>query len=170
MSLTLSGAQRISPRYEKVTGVSGGVNLVYAPAITNTITFATGTGSGQVDLLYAATRTLALSTSEDLDLAGSLLDVFGATLIFVKVKYIYVKAASANVNNVVIGGASATQFVGPFGAATHTLAISPGAYVEFTHPTTGWAVGAGSTDLFKVLNGGAGTSVSYDIVIAGTSV
>ena len=170
MSLTLSLSQRATPAYEKVTGVSGGVNLRYAPTLTNAPSWATGTASGQVDLLYAATRTLALSTSEDLDLAGGLTDVFGAALTFVKIKYIYVKAAAANVNNVVIGGATANQFVGPFGAGTHTLALVPSAYIEFMHPTTGWTVTAGTGDLFKVLNGGAGTSVSYDLVIAGTSV
>jgi hypothetical protein len=170
MSLTLSVTQRVTPRYEKTTGIAGGVNLVYSPSISNTLSLATGTGSLQADLLYAGTRTLALSTSEDIDLAGTFLqDVFGANLTFVKVKYFYLKCAAANVNNVVIGGASATQFVGWFGAATHTEAVVTGMWTEKQFPTTGWTVGAGTADLLKILNGGAGTSVTFDLIIAGTS-
>jgi hypothetical protein len=171
MALTLSVTQRLAPNYTKTTGVSGGASLTYAPSLSNSLSLATGTGSGQADLLYAGTRTLAASATEDIDLAGTFLqDVFGANLTFVKIKYIYVKAASGNTNNVIMGGASATQFVGPFGAATHTLAFVPGAWSEFMHPTTGWTVTAGSTDLLKFANSAAGTSVSWDLVIAGTSV
>lgn len=170
MALTVSVTHRLAPNYTKTTGVTGTAALTYAPSISNSLSIATGTASGQADLLYAGTRTLALSTSEDIDLAGTFLqDVFGANLTFVKIKYIYFKAASGNTNTVVVGGASATQFVGPFGAATHTIAVYPGYWLELFNPTTGWTVAAGSTDLLKVLNGGAGTSVTYDLIIAGTS-
>jgi hypothetical protein len=129
-----------------------------------------GTGASQADKLFADTRTLAASASEDLDLAGSLVDAFGATITFVKVKGIFVTAAAANTNNVIIGGASATQFVGPFGSATHTIAVAPGGGFMICRPdATGWAVGAGSTDLLKIANSSSGTSVTYDIVIIGTS-
>jgi hypothetical protein len=170
MSLTLAITQGVTPTYEKTTGISGGSTLRYSPSIRNTLSLATGTGSLQADLLYAGTRTLALSTGEDVDLAGTFLqDVFGTNLVFVKVKYLYVKCAAANVNNVVLGGASATQFVGWFGAGTHTESVVPGMWTEHMFPTTGWTVGAGTTDLFKILNGGAGTSVTFDLIIAGTS-
>src|SRR5689334_5419171 len=110
MSLTLSVTDRLAPNYQKTTGISGGASLSYAPALSNTLSIATGTGSGQADLLYAGTRTLSASTTEDIDLAGTFLqDVFGSNLTFVKVKYIYVKAASGNTNNVVIGGAASNQ-------------------------------------------------------------
>src|SRR5215212_5709824 len=102
MALTLSVTDRLAPNYTKTTGISGSASLTYAPSLSNTLSIATGTGSGQADLLYAGTRTLALSTSEDIDLAGTFLqDVFGANLTFVKIKYIYIKAASGNTNNVV---------------------------------------------------------------------
>ena len=165
MSLTISISNRLAPVYLKTTGISGGNPLSYSPSLS----FATGTGAGQVDLLYAGTRTLGISASEDLDFAGGLTDVFGATLTFVKVRYMYVKPASANTNQVVMGGAASNQFVGPFGAATHTLSLAPGYPQEFFAPSTGWAVTAGTADLLKFLNGGAGTSVTYDLIIAGTS-
>jgi hypothetical protein len=42
-----------------------------------------GTGAGQADLVFSDTRTLAASANESLDLAGSLVGAFGATLTFV---------------------------------------------------------------------------------------
>lgn len=171
MSLSTRITDSLALSYLKTTGVTGtsAADLSYAPTLRYSLTMATGIATGLADLLYAGTRTLALSTSEDLDLAGGLTDVFGATLTFVKIKMIYISAAAANTNTVVVGGAASNQFVGPFGASTHTIAIQPGATMKFIHPLTGWAVTAGTGDLLKVLNGGAGTSVTYDLVICGTS-
>jgi hypothetical protein len=131
--------------------------------------FAEGAGAGQVNKIFADRRTLSASASEDLDLSGTLTDVFGAVINLTEVKAILVIAASGNTNNVVLGGASATQFVGPFGAATHTIAVPPGGVFYMLHPgANGWEVSAGVSDLLKVANSGAGTSVTYDIVILGS--
>lgn len=132
--------------------------------------WADGTGLNQADRLYQATRTLAASATEDLDLAGVLLDPFGAAITFVKIQAMLFKASAANTNNVVIGAASATQFVGPFGAATHTIAVKPGGlFLTVAPDAAGWAVGAGASDLLKVANSGAGTGVTYDIFLIGKS-
>lgn len=130
---------------------------------------ATGTGASQSDKIFSDQRTLNASASEDLDLAGVLTDLLGAALTFVEVTAIFIKAAAGNTNNVVVGGAAATQFVGGFGAATHTWAIPPGGAFLVAAPVAGWAVGAGATDLLKIANSGAGTPVTYDIVIVGRS-
>lgn len=153
--------------------LTSSLDLVTASAPLNmgrSIALANGTGAGQADRIFSDTRTLAASANEDLDLAGVLVDAFGAAITFVKVKAIVVSAASGNTNNVVIGGAAATQFVGPFGAATHTISVAPGGFFAIARSdATGWAVGAGASDLLRVANSGAGTSVTYDIVIIGTS-
>ncbi len=128
-----------------------------------------GTGSGLADKAFADTRTLALSANEDLDLAGSLVDPFGATLTFVKVKGIYIKAALANTNSVILKPAASNGFTGPFGGTTPSLTIPPNGYLVLTAPLAGWAVTAGTGDKINLANSGAGTSVTYDIVIIGTS-
>jgi hypothetical protein len=131
--------------------------------------FADGTGLNQANRIWADARTLAASASEDLDLSGTLTDAFGATITLQKVKGLIVAAASTNTNNVVIGGAAATQWVGPFGAATHTLAVQPGGVLAlFTPAAAGYPV-TPTTDLLKVANSGAGTPVTYQIVIVGTN-
>lgn len=129
---------------------------------------AAGAASGQVSKIFVDTRTLAASTGEDLDLAGGVLfDPLGAALTYANVKVLLFKAAKGNTNSVVIGNAASNGFVGPFGAATHTIAIPPGGCILLVHPGAGWTVTAGTGDLLHVLNGGAGSSVTYDAVILG---
>src|SRR4029079_13428288 len=90
-------------------------------------TWTDGTGSGQADLTWTDTRQIAISGTDDLDLAaGGLVSALGVTLTFARVKLIVVTADAGNTNNVVVGGAASNQFVGPFGAATQTHAIKPG--------------------------------------------
>lgn len=132
---------------------------------------ANGTGAGQVDRIFHDTRTISASSNDDLDLAGVLTDTFGATLTFVKVKGIVVVAAAANTNNVVLGGASNTFSTWLTGTNPAVL-VRPGtmfALICGVADTTAYAVTATSADLFRISNSGAGTSVTYDIYIIGTS-
>ena len=135
------------------------------------VQLADGTAVGQADLVFSDQRQLAASTSEDLDLAGVLLDGFGTALTFVRVKALYVAAAAANTNDVVIGGASGNQWATLLNT-TGTVTLRPGASMMFTAgvgDATGWAVTAGTGDLLQVENSAGGSTVDYDIVIIGAS-
>lgn len=131
--------------------------------------FASGTGVGKADRIWSDRRTLAASASEDLDLVGVLLDAFGGTISFVKVKGLYISAADANANNVVVGAATAPWAT--LLSATGTLTLRPGAFFGLGTGAAdaGYAVTATTGDILKVANSGAGTSVTYDIAIIGTS-
>ena len=133
-----------------------------------TIQLESGTGSGQASKLFSDERTLAASATENLDLAASLIDAFGATITFASIKAIYIEAADGNTNDVVIGGAESNAFVGPFGDATDKIKIRPGGRFVWAAPKTGFAVTAGTGDILLVANGGAGTPVTYRIVLIGT--
>lgn len=142
-----------------------------AYSMAQRIALATGTAAGQADRLYVATRTIGASSNEDLDLAGVLLDEFGAAITFARVKALFIQAAAANANNVVVGAAAATQWATLFNA-TGTTTLRPGAgalWFAGSADATGYVVGAGTSDFLRVANGGAGTSVTYDIVIIGAS-
>lgn len=137
-----------------------------------TATLASGVAAGQADRIFHDTRTLAASASEDLDLAGVLTDALGGALTLVKVKGLVIAAAAGNVNNVVVGGAATNGFVSWVGAATHTVTVRPGAVLALfagAGDSNGYGVTAATADLLKVANGGAGTSVTYDVIILGTS-
>lgn len=137
-----------------------------------TVDLANGTAAGQVDRIFHDTRTLTASATEDIDLAGVLADALGTTLTFARVKGLIVAAAAGNTNNVIVGGASATQFVSWVGAATHTVTVRPGAVLALmagSADAVGYVTAAGSTDLLKIANSGGTTSVTYDLVVIGCS-
>lgn len=127
-----------------------------------------GTGNSQANQHYAATRTLAASTGEDLDLVGSTLkDPLGNALAFTKVRYIIVHAAATNASTITIKPGASNGFNGPFGAATHTISIPAGGWFTVAAPVAGWAVTAATGDLFHVGNDDSGGTAAYDIVIVG---
>ncbi|WP_369778838.1 hypothetical protein [Streptomyces sp. R33] len=131
---------------------------------------ASGTGAGKADLRFADTRTLAASATEDIDLAGSLVDIYGATLTFAKIKAIVISAAAANTNNVVVG-AGTNPWITALNA-TGTITLRPGAGLALfagAADATTYAVTAGTGDILKIANSAGSTSVTYDIVIIGSS-
>jgi|KBSSwiStaDraftv2_1062776.scaffolds.fasta_scaffold1293763_1 hypothetical protein len=122
----------------------------------------------KADLLFADTRTLAASTNESLDLAGALSSALGATITAAELVLIYVKAHAANTNavNVTRPGSNGVPL---FLAAGDGVAVKPGQFF-LLQSLTGIAVTAGTGDLINIANAGAGTSVTYDILVVGRSV
>ena len=95
----------------------------------------------------------------------------GAAVTFVRVKGLFIKAASANTNNVVIGAATSNQWATLLNT-TGTLTLRPGASLAVVAggaDATAYAVTASTGDLLKVASSAAGSSVSYDICIIGAS-
>jgi len=139
-------------------------------ARTYQLLYSTGTGAGQADRIFHDQRTVAPSGTDDLDLAGVLLDVFGATVTFARIKAITIAAAAGNTNNVVIGAAASNQFATWAGAATHTVNVRPGGFFTIAATdATAYAVTAGTGDLLRIANSGAGTSITYDVILIGSS-
>jgi hypothetical protein len=138
-------------------------------SIAKALEFAAGTASiGQANLLYSETRTLAASTGEDLDLAGVLTDPLGATIAAAEVVAVFIAAASGNTNDVQLTRPGSNG-VPLFLAAGDGLAIGPGDMFLFTN-RKGVTVTAGTGDLLHVTNGGAGSSVTYDIIVIARTV
>jgi hypothetical protein len=129
-----------------------------------------GTGANSADRVFHDTRTLAASATEDLDLAGgSLSSPFGAALTFVELRAIMISAAAANTNNVRVTR-PASNGVPLFLAASDGIDVPPGGCFLWACPADAKVtVTAGTGDLITVANSGAGTSVSYSVVIIGTS-
>ncbi|MBO9710571.1 MAG: hypothetical protein J7521_20410 [Caulobacter sp.] len=125
--------------------------------------------TSKANVLFADTRTLAASATENLDLAGALADALGATFTAAEVVAIYVKAAAGNTNSVVLFGAASNAFNGPLSGTTPKLTLAPGDFALLTCKN-GWTVTAGTGDLILVANSGSGTPVSYDIVVIGRTV
>lgn len=133
------------------------------------IQLTTGTGTNQADLMFADQRTLAASATENIDVAGSLVDPLGTTLTFVTVKAVKICASSANTNNVVVGGAASNGLLGIFSDATDKIVVKPGGCFVWVAPKAGATVTASTGDILLVANSAGSTSVTYDIIIIGTS-
>lgn len=140
-------------------------------ALSQAVQLANGIGAGQVDRLFADTRTLAASGTEDLDLAGALLDGLNGPAAFARVKGIVVRAAAGNTNNVVFSRSASNGFA-LFSAAGDAIALRPGeTFAVFcgAADAIGHPVVAATGDLVTITNSGAGTGVTYDIWVLGCS-
>src|SRR4051812_36623193 len=140
-----------------------------APLALNTrISMATGTATGKADVCWSDTRTVTASGTDALDLAGSLTGLLGGTLTIVKLKALYVKAAAANTNNCRLNR-PASNGVPLFLAASDGIDILPGGVFLWVAPGAGVTVTAATGDLINIDNSSSGTSVTYDVIIVGTS-
>ncbi|MBN2204309.1 MAG: hypothetical protein JW767_04725 [Thermoleophilia bacterium] len=151
----------------KLTDTPGLASAEAPLVLQRLIEFADGTGAGQANTVWSDRRTIAASTTEDLDFSGGgLTDAFGTAIAPSKIRAIIVSASSGNTNNVVVGGdANSIPFLS---AATTTVSIQPGGVFVFTAPATaGIAVTADTGDILQVANGGADTTVTYDVVVLG---
>lgn len=132
-------------------------------------TYSDGTGANQAKSVYFGRRTLAASATEDLDLAGGIASAFG-NVTFTKIRGFAIQALATNVDNVLVGGATSNAWSTLFGAANDLLVIRPGMFLGLSAPdATGLAVTAGTGDLLKLANSGAGSSVVFDLFLLGTT-
>lgn len=137
--------------------------------IEKALRWSSGTGANQADQLWHDRRTLAASATENLDLAGVLVNAFGDTVTFARIKAVLVTAASANTNNVNVIRET-TNGVPLFLALGDGIAVRPnGLFLWVAPDATAVVVTAATGDLLTVTNSGAGSSVTYDIVIAGAT-
>ncbi|MEV4335761.1 hypothetical protein [Streptomyces sp. NPDC049590] len=157
--------------FAELTGPSG-LGTARVPAgLSRAVTLASGTGAGQADKVYTARRTIAANGSEDLDLAGVLLDALGGTITFAKIKGMVIAAAAGNANSIVIGAAASNSWAALLNA-TGTITLRPGAVLAAVAggaDATAYAVTGSTGDILKVANSGGGSAVTYDICIVGTS-
>lgn len=145
--------------------VTGAAPLEY----TKKMTWTNGTTIDKADLVFSDTRTLTASSTEDLDLAGSLSSIYGSTLTFVELKAILIVAAVGNTNNVNITR-PASNGVPLFLAASDGIPVPPGGVFFWACPADGKITVTPATgDLITVTNSSSGTSVTYDVVIVGAS-
>lgn len=133
------------------------------------IELATGTAADQADLVFQDTRTIAASSNENLDLQGSLTTPLGTAFTPAKVKLVCITASTGNTNNVVVTR-PASNGVPLFAAASDAISVRPGGvFLWACSDNTAVAVTADTGDLINVSNSGAGTTVTYNVLIIGTS-
>lgn len=126
-----------------------------------------GTAANKADLVWHDRRTLD-STSEDLDLAGSLTDAFGNTVTFANIRAIAIKNRETDTGyDLAVGGAASNQFVNWVADSSDIVNIGPDGVFLLYSPVDGYDVTADTGDTLKIDAGS--NSVTYDIVVIGTT-
>ncbi len=127
---------------------------------------ANGTGADQANMIWTDTRTINASSSDDLDLYGGLTNAFGDAINFANVKGIFIFAAAANTNDVVVGNDGVAPI--DFGATANVVNVKPGGMFCLYDPAAnGYTITNTSADVLQIANSSSGTAVTYDIIVFG---
>jgi hypothetical protein len=168
-----SGGFQIGTTWTYSNGQSVGAATSQSQLNLNLAT-TSGTSANNADLLYVTSGSITASGSLNIDLAGSVLDFYGNTLTFARVKQfvILLQAATGQATSVLVGNGS-NAFVNWCGANTHTVRIragtAGGGFALGTNDSTGYAVTANTGDILKILNEDATNAAAYQISISGCS-
>ena len=149
------------------TSMISGITATFPGAVSPSVRYTSGTGNGQVSVLYIKTDTIAASGADTIDLRGVVTDPFGATVSLSTLKAMIVTAASGNTNNVLVGGQATGAAPLFFGNANDVITVKPGGWFGTALPNTGFTVSSG-TDSLRIANSGAGSTVIYTIMVMGT--
>jgi hypothetical protein len=133
--------------------------------IARAIEFAAGTGAGQANVGYAATRSLALGASEVLDLyaSGVLLNLRKNALTMAALKFLYIRNLSTT-QNLLIGGG--TTPVGLFANSSDIETLPPLGTKLWSDPSAAGLVLTTNKNL-KLEFGGTGATHTYEIIALG---
>jgi hypothetical protein len=154
----------------KLIGAADLGNPIAPVTLEKVVRIASGTDAlGKADVLWADTRTIAASSSENLDLAGVLAGLLGGTVTAAEITAIVVVAEAANINDVVLFGAATNAFNGPLTGTTPKLVVGPDD-VAFITNKKGWTVTPATGDILLVGNSGSGSAVTYSIILFGRTV
>lgn len=147
-----------------------GTNTSQGSQFSFSTSLADGTAANQANRLYVDQGSIAASGSLVLDLAGSLTDVFGATITMARVKSFYIEMTGASSISIGANGAAPAPLW--FGdAATDFLTVRAGGCFFIHAPdATGYALTATSADKLKILNNDGAVAAAYKIAIVGASV
>ena len=133
---------------------------------------ASGTAADESDIVYHDKITLADAASLEIDLAGTLTDIFGDTVTLARVKALIIKPVETNTGNLLVGGAAANGWSTPFDDPTDKLKIPFGnsGLILFAAGALGFPVTGGTGDLLRFEHDGTGSAnLVFDLVIIGAS-
>lgn len=148
----------------------GGSTPQFPVDIERSLAYAPGTGAiDQANILYHATRTLAASGTEDLDLAGVLANALGATIAAAEIVCIVIQAAAGNTNTISWGPTASVGALLAFGDLTDRLQVRPGDF-QVLSCVGGWTITATTADKITVTNLAGSTGVDYTITLIGRTV
>lgn len=151
------------------TSSSCNASFTYSDVLSN------GTGADAARYLYAATLTISASATTNLDLAGTLEDLYGNTITFTKVKGIFVHHKTTTTATSVLVGGHATAAFGNWITSADTLdndqpsirVRNNGCFFLSCADSTGYAVTATTDDILSITNEDGTNAATVDVCIWG---
>lgn len=163
MGLQLNLSVSINGAY---TGAAAVGSVADTIALSDALSYVTGSGAGQADLLYTEKINIAASGAQTLVLSA-LTDPLGAAIAFARIKAIVLFPDPGNINDIVLGDAAASAFVGPLGVTGMAHARPNGQLIFAAGDAVGWPVTASTADQLKLANSGSGTAVTGVLMLIG---
>lgn len=164
MATTLAGTLNVGldflyPKADTGVQLSGIIKYTNAPT-----SYTNGSGSYQVNAAYLLLADTLAGTSKSFDLDyGAIFDVYGAGLIFTRIKFLYIKNLSTTASQkLTLTGDFLTQATVGVAATGHI--VGPGGIYMLDNPIDGYAVTATTGDVITITNT---VSFAYDIVLLG---
>jgi len=153
----------------KQTGANDLGTPNFEPSLAAALSFTGGTLANQVDRMFFDERTVGAASNDDIDLAGALIDAYGATITFAEIAAILIVASASNANLLSIGGGS-NPWITWLIATGDGVKVPPGGVFLLAGPDgTGLgAVTAGTGDILRIGNAG-GAPCTFKIAILGRS-
>jgi hypothetical protein len=154
----------------RAEGNASVVGQIQAVEFSKSLDFANGVLAKQADVSHVQEYTILSGAFVDIDLNGSLTNAVGVAVNAVKVAAIVITSKATNTTDVTVGGAATNAFVGPFGAATHTIKVAPDGFLAVSAPGLSGVgtVTPATADLLRITNA-AGASAVITVAILGRS-
>ena len=177
MDLTTRVLLKVTPAATKAIDFSKTASAT--PELSISETLADGTGLDEADQVYHSAGTLGADADVDIDLSGSLTDVFGDTVTFARIKMILFENTSTNASTLQFGGGDgqvgtnawdtwigANSTVNP--GSEYVKIPKGGALALFAPDATAWTVTAGTGDILTIKELSS-VAAAYSIVIVGAT-
>lgn len=162
MALTVTANLRVNSE------LSSALDLVTPKALQSLqylLELTNGVGLNQVNTVWSDQRTVNASTTDTLDLAGGgLTDALGVAFAPARIKGLICRNRGAQ--NITFGRPAANGVPWLSAAGDNIIIPAGGINMWFAPTAAGIVVTAGTGDLIEVVNG-AGSAVTYDVVVFG---
>jgi hypothetical protein len=122
------------------------------------------TTSAQIEIMYRTSGSIASGASTSIDLAGSLVDPLGDTVVFTRIRGLIFQ--NTGTTTITIGNAPANGWYAWSSVASSTLSVPASSSIMLASPFGAWQVTAGTGDLLQLTNASGGTG-TYKLWIIG---
>lgn len=168
MATSLQTVMKSSVSWTMSSGNNAGAvadsSYSYSKTLTN------GTAADTADLLVVKTSTIAASGNTTFDLAASLVDPFGTTVTFARIRGFHFELTGDTTATSVLVGNGTNPWLTWVGAGTDSVRVRNGGCLSlYSRDATGYAVTAGTGDILKVVNEDGTNTATYKVVFVGAS-